>query len=237
MNATGQPPNLVQCLPQRLNAPVEHVRCVWIGALECLCLGELQREQKRHELLLGPIVKISLQAAALAIAGLDQTRPGLPNLIELTSHLNLKAGVLEGQTHHDRPPVGAAAEPVGVDAKPVPEAPACCRNKPGDRHRLGCAQSPNCTDFASRRLGAHAATLGIEHPHRKGERLPAEVTRISRPVPALRNLLQRLTHFFAEFEPFRHPCADLAVGGHPANPDRLAPYGQHREQPNSVDQG
>ncbi len=60
MKAMGQPPKLVQGLPQRLNAPVEHVRCVWIGALECLCLGQLKREEKSHESLLSSVVKISL---------------------------------------------------------------------------------------------------------------------------------------------------------------------------------
>jgi len=60
VDAAGQTPKLVQCLPQRLNALVEHIRCVWIGALECLCLGQLKPEQNGHELLLSSVVKISL---------------------------------------------------------------------------------------------------------------------------------------------------------------------------------
>jgi len=60
VDAAGQTPKLVQCLPQRLNALVEHMRCVWIGALDCLCLGQLKPEQNGHELLLSSVVKISL---------------------------------------------------------------------------------------------------------------------------------------------------------------------------------
>jgi len=42
VNAAGQTPKVFQCLPQRRNAPVEHVRCVLIARSESLYLGELK---------------------------------------------------------------------------------------------------------------------------------------------------------------------------------------------------
>src|SRR5216683_4169758 len=103
------------------------MRCSRIRAIESLCLGQLKREQKGHESLLSSVVKISLQATPLAVSGVDQARPRLPQLVELSSQLNLKIGILEGQPPGDRSPVGAVPN-LALDA------PGCGRNQPGDCH-------------------------------------------------------------------------------------------------------
>src|SRR5260370_39135883 len=95
-------------------------------AMENLCLGHLKREQKGHESLLSSVVKISLQATPLAVSGVDQACPRLPQLVELSSQLNLKIGILEVQPPRDRSPVAVPNQ--------APDAPMCGRNQPGGRH-------------------------------------------------------------------------------------------------------
>ena len=75
----------------------------------------MKREQKVHELLLGSIVKISLQATAFAVGRLDKACPRLLHLFELSSQLNLKMGILNRQAHCGCPPVRTAAERAGID--------------------------------------------------------------------------------------------------------------------------
>lgn len=48
-----------------------------------LCLGKPTRQEERHELQLGSVVKISLQAMALGVGSLEQARPRLPHLREI----------------------------------------------------------------------------------------------------------------------------------------------------------
>src|SRR5713226_6445885 len=71
----------------------------------------------------GPRRQDLAPGTALGVAGVDQARLRLPNLIELSSHLNLKTGVLEGQPPGDRSPVGAVASH-------APDTPVCGRNQP-----------------------------------------------------------------------------------------------------------
>src|SRR5260370_22347095 len=107
------------------------MRCSRIRAMENLCLGQLKREQKSHKSLLSSVVKISLQATPLAVSGLDKARPRLPQLVELSSQVNLKIGILVSQPPGYRSPLGAVPTQ-------APDAPVSGRNQPGDcqpRHR------------------------------------------------------------------------------------------------------
>ena len=65
-------------------------------ALPCLA-GDLQLEHERHEPLLGAVVEVAAEAAALGVAGLDEPRPRRAQGGEPRAQLRLEAGVLDRQ--------------------------------------------------------------------------------------------------------------------------------------------
>ncbi len=70
--------------------------------------------------------------------------------------------------------MGAAAEPVGVDANQAPDAQPSRWRRTGDIHRVGNTPAPNRAKVVAHRVQAHAATLGIRDFQHIGARPPLE---------------------------------------------------------------
>ena len=57
--------------------------------------GHPQRQAQRDQPLLGAVVQVALEPAPLGVAGLDDPRPGGPDLLQLRLHLGLQPGMLQ----------------------------------------------------------------------------------------------------------------------------------------------
>ena len=97
MQAAGQLAQLLQRELQLLRRPGEQLlRRVGIGAE--LGLRQAQRERERDEPLLGAVVQVPLEPAALGVGGLDEARARALQLGELHLQLPLQPVSLQRQT-------------------------------------------------------------------------------------------------------------------------------------------
>ncbi len=92
MDAPRQLAQLGERLLELLEGGVEELRAFGIGRFGA---GEAQLQGERHQLLLGAVVEIALQAPALGVGDLDDAGARIAQLIEPGSQVGAQALVLE----------------------------------------------------------------------------------------------------------------------------------------------
>src|SRR4029453_419699 len=97
VDAPGELAQLGDGQPQLLGRLVERRRQLPVGAGRDLRAGDPEGERQIHQPLLGAVVQVALDPAALGVAELDDAGPGGADLLELGPDLGLEALVLDRQ--------------------------------------------------------------------------------------------------------------------------------------------